>query len=114
MNPTEKGRKAETAARVYLEMRGFQIIEQNWRRPRCEIDIVAKKDNVVYFVEVRYRATSDQGSGIDSITQAKLKKMQRSAWYWVEETKWRGPYQNSVIEVEGPDYSILSFVEEAF
>jgi putative endonuclease len=114
MNPTEKGKKAETAAATYLEMRGYKIIEQNWRRPRCEIDIVAQKDKTVYFVEVRYRANSSQGSGIDSITQAKLKKMQRSAWYWVEETEWTGPYQNSVIEVEGRDYQILSFVEEAF
>jgi putative endonuclease len=114
MNPTEKGRKAETAARVYLEMRGYKILEQNWRRPRCEIDIVAQKGDTAYFVEVRYRANSNQGSGIDSITQAKLKKMQRSAWYWTEETKWQGPFQNSVIEVEGRDYQILSFVENAF
>jgi putative endonuclease len=114
MNPTEKGRKAETAAALYLEMRGYQIIEQNWRRPRCEIDIVAKKDNRLFFVEVRYRTTNQQGSGIDSVTQAKLKKMQRSAWYYVDETEWRGPYQNSVIEVEGPGYQILSFIENAF
>jgi putative endonuclease len=114
MSPTEKGRKAETAACVYLEMRGYKVLEQNWRRPRCEIDIVAQKGDTVYFVEVRYRANSNQGSGIDSITQSKLKKMQRSAWYWVEETKWNGPYQNSVIEVEGRDYQILSFVENAF
>lgn len=114
MNSTQKGQKAETAAALYLEMRGYQIIEQNWRRPRCEIDIVARKDDRLYFVEVRYRATASQGSGIDSITQAKLKKMQRSAWYYVEETEWRGPYQNSVIEVEGPDFQILSYVENAF
>jgi len=114
MNTTQKGQKAETAAALYLEMRGYQIIEQNWRRPRCEIDIVARKDDRLYFVEVRYRGTASQGSGIDSITQSKLKKMQRSAWFYVEETEWRGPYQNSVIEVEGPDYQILSFVENAF
>lgn len=114
MNPTEKGRKAERAAALYLEMRGYEIIEQNWRRPRCEIDIVAKKDDTVYFVEVRYRASNNQGGGLESITQAKLKKMQRSAWYWTEETEWHGPYQNSAIEVEGPDYQILSFIENAF
>jgi putative endonuclease len=114
MNTTEKGQKAERAAALYLEMRGYQIIEQNWRRPRCEIDIVAKKDGRLFFVEVRYRATANQGSGIDSITQAKLKKMQRSAWFYTEETEWTGPYQNSVIEVEGPDFQILSFVENAF
>jgi Holliday junction resolvase-like predicted endonuclease len=49
MNSTEIGRKAEAAARVYLEMRGFKIIEQNWRRPRAEIDIIAQKDGVVHY-----------------------------------------------------------------
>jgi putative endonuclease len=114
MNPTEAGHKAERAASVYLEMRGYKIIEQNWRRPRCEIDIVATKDDAVHFVEVRYRANSNQGSGIDSITQAKLKQMQRSAYYWIDENKWRGEYVLSAVEVTGRDFIILSFIENVF
>ena len=114
MSSTDTGRQAERAAALYLEMRGYQIIEQNWRRPRCEIDIVAKKDGVLHFVEVRYRATDHQGSGIDSITQAKLKQMRRSAWYYVDETEWRGQYVISAIELSGPDFQILSYIENVF
>ena len=114
MSTTNTGHKAETAAKVYLEMRGFQIIEQNWRRPRCEIDIVALKDNVIHFVEVKYRATDDQGSGLDAITPTKLKQMQRAAWAWVDESKWRGEYMLSAIEVTGASFTILSFIENVF
>ncbi|MGZ6005498.1 MAG: YraN family protein [Candidatus Saccharimonadales bacterium] len=114
MNPTQAGQKAERAAALYLEMRGFRIIEQNWRRPRCEIDIVAKKDGVLHFVEVRYRVNDHQGSGIDSITQAKIKQMQRSAWFYVDETEWRGEYVLSAIELAGKDFQILSFIENVF
>ncbi len=114
MTSTETGRKAETAARVYLEMRGFTIIEQNWRRPRCEVDIIAVKDGVVHFVEVKYRFKDDQGSGLDAITATKLKQMQRAAWMWVSESKWLGEYVLSAVEVAGPTFIIMGFIENVF
>ena len=114
MNTTERGRKAEAAARVYLEMRGFEIIEQNWRRPRCEIDIVARKDGVIHFVEVKYRFQDEQGSGLDALTATKLKQMQRSAWYWVDEYKWRGEYVLSAVEIAGQGFVVLGFIENIF
>jgi putative endonuclease len=114
MSSTETGRKAEAAARVYLEMRGFKIIEQNWRLPRAEIDIVAEKDGVVHFVEVKYRFKDDQGSGLDAITPTKLKQMHRAAWLWVSETKWKGEYVLSAVEMAGKDFTVLNFVENVF
>jgi len=114
MTTTDTGRKAETAAKVYLEMRGFKIIEQNWRRPRCEIDIIAKKDGVIHFVEVKYRFDGGQGGGLEAITPTKLKQMQRAAWLWIDESKWRGEYVLSAIELAGPDFAVLSFIEEVF
>ena len=114
MSSTETGRKAEVAARVYLEMRGFKIIEQNWRRPRCEIDIVASKDGVLHFIEVKYRRNDDQGGGLEAITASKLKQMQRSAWFYVDETKWHGDYVLSAVEMAGPNFAVISFVENVF
>jgi len=114
MNSTQTGRKAEGAARAYLEMRGFKIVEQNWRRPRCEIDIIASKDGVIHFVEVKYRFDNQQGGGLEAITATKLKQMQHAAWTWVDEYKWRGEYVLSAIEIAGPKFTILSFVENVF
>lgn len=114
MNSTDTGRKAERAARVYLEMRGFKVIEQNWRRPRCEIDIVAEKTGVIHFVEVKYRSSDAQGAGLEAITPSKLKQMRRAAWTWVEETKWRGEYTLSAIELGGSEFAVLSFIEDVF
>ncbi len=114
MTTTYTGRKAENAAKVYLEMRGFKIIEQNWRRPRCEVDIIALKDGVIHFVEVKYRFADDQGSGLDAITDSKLKQMRRAAWLWVDESKWRSEYILSAVEVAGADFAILGFIENVF
>lgn len=111
---TEIGRKAERAAVVYLEMRGYKILEQNWRRPRCEIDIVAQKDNVVYFVEVKYRRDHQQGGGLEAITEAKLRQMVRGAETWVEESKWRNDYQLAAIEIAGRDFAVFSFIDNVY
>ena len=109
---TQIGRKAEAAAAVYLEMRGYQIIERNFRRPRCEIDIVAQKDGVAFLVEVKYRSTSDHGGGLEAITASKLRQMHFAAEVWVQETKWSGPYQLAAVELEGPDFSVLQFADD--
>lgn len=114
MSSTELGRKAEQAARVYLEMRGFQILEQNWRLPKYEIDIIAKKDSVIHFIEVKYRFKDEQGSGFDAITQTKLNQMRRAAWAWVDENKWRGEYVLSAIEIADKDFSVIGFIENVY
>jgi putative endonuclease len=111
MSSTETGRKAEVAARLYLEMRGYKLLEQNWRRPYAEVDLIVRKDDVLHFVEVKYRKTDEQGSGLDAITPEKLRKMKRGAESYVEETKWPGEYVLSAIELAGPTFAVMNFVD---
>ena len=114
MNTADIGHKAEAAATVYLGMRGYKILEQNWRRPRYEIDIVAEKDTRVYFVEVKYRFDDEQGGGLDAITKSKLQHMERAAKAWVQENKWRGEFCLAAIEIAGPTFAVLSFIDNVF
>jgi putative endonuclease len=114
MNSVDIGRKAEKAAGTYLEMRGYKVLERNWRRPRCEIDIIAEKGGTVHFVEVKYRRNDDQGGGLEAITPTKLKQMRYAATSWLAEAKWPGPSQLAAIELTGPDFTVLSFLDDIF
>lgn len=114
MNTTYIGQKAETAAAMYLEMRGYAIIERNFRRPRCEIDIIARKDDTIYFVEVKYRATDDQGGGLEAITATKLRQMKFASDIWIQEEKWSGPYQLAAVELAGRDFTVMSFIDNVY
>lgn len=114
MSSTDKGRRAEAAARVYLEMRGFKIMEQNWRRPRAEVDIIAEKASVMHFIEVRYRKDDAQGGGWETITPTKLRHMRRGAELWVEESKWHGEYVLSAVEIAGNTFSVMGFIENIY
>ena len=114
MQTTQNGQKAETAASVYLEMRGYKILERNWRRPRYEIDIVAQKDDVIFFVEVNYRFNDDQGGGLEAITKSKLKLMHYAGDAWTEETKWRGDVSLAAVEIAGDNFTVMSFVDNVY
>lgn len=113
MSTTERGKRAEKAAGTYLEEHGFSVLEYNWRTRYCEIDIVARRDNVLHFVEVKYRASSRQGTGLEYITAQKLKQMHFAAELWAAAHKWQGEMTLSAIEVTGSEYTVGDFIENA-
>ena len=53
MNTKKIGDNGENRAAAFLEAKGFQIIERNWRTNRGEIDIIALKNDILVFVEVK-------------------------------------------------------------
>ena len=73
MNKQETGRdarkngyKAENVAALFLRLKGYKILERNFKPPRGtgagEIDIIAVKHNVILFVEVKRRASRDSAA----------------------------------------------------
>lgn len=72
---TAIGSKAEAVVAHHLEGEGWDIVHRNWRTKFCEIDIVAQKDIVVAFVEVKHRKNAISGDGIAAITPKKLQQM---------------------------------------
>ena len=53
------GKWGEDQAAKYLEDRGFEILARNWRHEHKEVDIIAQKDDTLYFVEVKTRHGED-------------------------------------------------------
>lgn len=78
----QTGDRAEEVAAEYLRDQGHEILERNWKTKYCEIDIVSRLDNTIYFTEVKYRKKADQGGGLAAITPAKLRKMKFAAEYY--------------------------------
>jgi len=56
------GLSAETRAAAYLMAKGYRILAKRFRTPHGEIDLVAKRRNVLVFVEVKARATLDEAA----------------------------------------------------
>lgn len=105
----QTGYEAEDKAKEYLENLGYTVIDSNWHNKWAEIDIIATKDNTVYFVEVKYRKNSSQGFGMDYITPKKVKQMSFAAEMWVSDNRWNGQYQLSAISI---DDSEITFIKD--
>jgi len=73
MTSLEFGQKGETLAAEHLEKLGFQILHRNWRYSRYELDIVAKHNQMLVFVEVKAR---NLGSFYPPETAVNKKKQQ--------------------------------------
>ena len=112
MTTVATGRRAEDAAADFLVVKGCTIVSQNWRTPRCEIDIIAERAGRLYFCEVKYRRTVNQGRGLDYITIKKLAQMRFAAESWVHRYGWRGEYQLCAIEVSGPNFQVTNAVKD--
>ena len=55
MNNKILGNLGERIAKIYMQMNGYQIIKCNFRSRFGEIDIIAKKDEYIHFIEVKTR-----------------------------------------------------------
>lgn len=108
---TEQGMEAEAAVASLLEQQGFEIIDRNWKTRVCEIDVVAEKDKVVYFVEVKYRSAAAQGSGFEYIASRKLKKMNFAAEIWKQAYGWTGDCRLMAASVTDMDCEKIELVE---
>jgi uncharacterized protein (TIGR00252 family) len=111
MTTFTKGRRAEAVAAEYLVQQSYQILQQNWRIRYCEIDIVASKAGTVHFVEVKYRASSEYGTGLEYITPTKFRRMSFAAQLWIKQTGWSGDYVLSAIALSGQAVVVDEFIE---
>lgn len=80
----EYGRDGEDTACAFLEEKGFEIIERNYQAGKIgELDIIARRENIVVFAEVKARKSDAFGGGIYSITQNKKRTLRRCAEHFL-------------------------------
>lgn len=68
----------------YLETSGHEIVARNYKTKLFEVDIISRKNEMLYFTEVKYRRDSDFGAGLDFIAQKKQQKMRLSVKGFME------------------------------
>jgi ribonuclease HII len=100
MNTTNIGKEAEDVVARLLISKKHKIVAMNWRSKWCEIDVISKVKDCVYFTEVKFRSSDSWGQGIDYITPKKLRQMKFAAEFWLEENNWQG---NAVLQAASVD-----------
>ncbi len=78
-----KGRKEEALAEKYLKKAGLKFVTRNFYSRYGEIDLIFKDKEQLVFVEVKARKIGAQVSALESITQAKLQKIRKTAQFYM-------------------------------
>ncbi|GGH57646.1 putative endonuclease [Filimonas zeae] len=73
------GSKGETLAAGWLEQKGYTILERNWRHKRCEVDIIATRNNRLHIVEIKTRTSTLFGMPEESINRQKMNCLKQAA-----------------------------------
>lgn len=84
MSRQSVGSYGERLAADYLERAGWRILERNYRVGRREIDLIARRDGVVAFVEVKARRGKEFGDPLEAVTARKRREIELVASAWME------------------------------
>ena len=106
------GKWGEETAAQWLTEHGYEMIGQNIRTPYGEIDIIAKKDNIIIFVEVKTLTSSKNFFPEHQITNRKREHMLNAAQHYTAENKI-DHWQIDVIAVEGKHNPKITHFENA-
>ena len=75
MSTHREGRRGEDLAAVYLRLKGYKILERNFRVPQGEIDLICRKGDTIVFVEVKRRKTLSKGSPLEAVNTKKISRI---------------------------------------
>jgi len=91
MNKIELGMKGETIASRYLEDFGYTIVKRNIHVGHSDIDILARDNATLVFVEVRTKSRDDRGMPEETLNKKKLSRMKKTAEQYIGFTQYKGP-----------------------
>ncbi|MBL7703597.1 MAG: YraN family protein [Ferruginibacter sp.] len=84
------GNTGEALAASYLSGNGYKILHQNWRHSRWEVDIIAEKDGILHFVEVKTRRTKNYGHPEENVDKKKIQNLINAAEeYLYRQPQWK-------------------------
>ena len=117
MNLRKVGAVGEDIAEKYLKKQGYKIIERNYHASRfSEIDIIARRDNITAFIEVKTRNVKNLGQmetrPASSVTPEKQRKIIKTANYYSTHKRPDTRFRFDVIEVYIEDGILNKKVKE--
>jgi len=107
------GKRGEALARDYFESLGAEIVEQNYQFRRAEIDLIVILNNeLLVFVEVKYRSRSDYGAPEIFVSKHQRNKIKMAANAYLHGINWHKDVRFDIIAIDGQEQ--IEHFEDAF
>jgi putative endonuclease len=111
----EKGNIGEDIACTFLVENGYSIIERNWHFSKYEVDIIAKMDKMIVFVEVKYRTGSYFGEPEIFVSQKQKSNLIRVANFYIDRMNLYEEARFDIIAiVKSNEKFTINHIEDAF
>lgn len=110
----ERGRQGEEIAADYLQQKGYQILDRNWRSRHREIDLIVFKDGLLIFVEVKCRSPRFWSEPWESVGRTKQQRLIKAAHAYVMHRHLSWEVRFDVISVVLRDPVEVEHIENAF
>lgn len=113
-NHLDLGSWGESLAVSFLEKKGLQILETNWRHQRAEVDIIAMDGDILTFVEVKTRTSDYFGPPETFVTPQKEKLLVRAAHAYMEKINHQWEIRFDIVSVlshSRKDYEIRHLMD---
>ncbi len=113
MNKRQLGSEKEKLAAEYLQERGYEIVTCNYRCRQAEIDIIAKKEEYLIFIEVKYRKNKQCGGSLYAVSRAKQQKISYAARHYIarHNIPLNHPMRFDVLAIDGEE---IMHIKNAF
>ena len=99
MNTKLIGALGEQTAAKFLRKNGYTIYSGNYKTSVGEIDIVAEKDNIICFVEVKTRKESGFSSPADAVDKKKQENIKSAAAAYISHYKVKNQVRYDIVEI---------------
>ena len=111
----ELGKKGEQLAVNFLLKNNYDIVERNYRFDKAEVDIIAKKDNILAIIEVKTRSTTDFGDPQDFVKPKQIQRLVKAVDEYVTTNDLDVEVRFDIIAIvkEGKGFNI-EHLENAF
>ena len=93
------GRKGEGLAKQHLEAAGYEILDENWRFGKAEVDLIAYLDKTIIFVEVKTRSGNTFGEPEDFVDHAKKVLLASAADEFIELMGFNGEARFDIVAI---------------
>lgn len=78
------GEIGERVAERWLRRQGFRVLQRRYRNGHRDIDLVAERDGIIVFVEVKARRDDRFGGPLEAVNWRKRRELERSARVWID------------------------------
>lgn len=111
----EIGRKGELLAKQYLVSHKYNILNMNYRNKIGEIDIIAMKNNILVFIEVKTRRSLEYGYAYEAVNRRKQEKIIATSSVFLKQNGFKDvQLRYDIIEVYLTPSTRINHIDNAF